>query len=121
MAEENDRIATQLAATNQHVRGLPAATSKKLMLNQRAQYGGEFVKSIEPWQSFLRGSMHGGMQAGRAGVGGSREHDTIIKVGLMLWNQDLSNGQGQSAKQKIKYMRGDKEFRSRGREKGMDE
>ena len=126
LAEENDRIATQLAATNQtidYVRGLPAATSKKLMLDQRPRYGGEFVKSIEPWQYFLHGSMHEGMQAGRAGHGGPREDDMIIEVGLasVLWNQGLSNGWGQSAGQRTKYMRGDKEFRSRGWENGINE
>ena len=56
--------------------------------------------------------------AGSCGPCGPREDDTIIGVGiaLVLWNQGLSNGWGQSAGQRIKYMRGDKEF-----ENGMDE
>ena len=47
----------------------------------------------------------------RAGYGGHRKDDTIIEMGLgwVLWNQDLSNGWGQSARQKIEYMRGYKE------------
>ena len=61
--------------------------------------------------------MYEGMQvAGSCGSYGSREDSTIIEMGLalLLWNQDLSNGWGQSARQKIEYMRGGKE--SGGRE-----
>ena len=48
---------------------------------------------------------------------------TIIEVGLalVLWNQDLSDEWGQLARQKIEHMRGDKESRGRGREKGTNE
>lgn len=47
-----------------HVRGLPAANGKELMLD-----AGEFVKRIERWRNFLRESMHKGMQfAGSWGV-----------------------------------------------------
>ena len=55
-------------------------------------------------------------------VGPSKD-GTIIEVGLalVLWNQDLSNERGQLARQKIEYMRGDEEFRRRGREKGTNE
>ena len=38
---------------------------------------------------------------------------TIIEVGLVLvlWNQDLSKERGKLARQEIKYMQGDEEFR----------
>ena len=73
--------------------------------------------------SFVGRCTEGSKWPGREGHGGPREDGTIIEVGLalVLRNQDLCNGWGQSARQKIKYMRGDKEFRSRGREKGRDE
>ena len=46
------------------------------------------------------------------GHGGPRKDGTIIEVelALVLWDQGLINEQGQSARQKIEYMRGDKEF-----------
>ena len=49
----------------------------------------------------------------REGHGGRRKDNTIIEVGLawVPWRQDLSNRWGQSARQKIEYMRGDKEFK----------
>ena len=52
---------------------------------------------------------------GLVGHGGPREDSTIIEMGLalLLWNQDLRNGWQQSARQKIEYMRGGKEFRGR--------
>ena len=42
------------------------------------------------------------------GHGGPRKDGTIIEVGLALalWNQDLSNGWGQSAREKIECRRG---------------
>ena len=66
--------------------------------------------------SFVGRCTKGYKWPGRVGHGGLREDDTIIEVGLalVLWNQDLSNRWGQSARQKIKYMRGDKEFRRKG-------
>ena len=58
-----------------------------------------------------------------AGHHGPRKDGSIIEVGLVLvlWNLGLSNEQGKSARQKIEYMRGDKELRGRGREKGTSE
>ena len=49
----------------------------------------------------------------RAAHGGRRKDGTIIEVGLawVSWRQDLSNRWGQSVRQKIEYMRCDKEFK----------
>ena len=57
-----------------------------------------------------------------AGHGGPRKDASIIEVGLavVLSNQDLNNGWGQLVRQKIEYMRGDKEFRGRGRRVWMN-
>ena len=65
-----------------YVRGLPAATAKELILDQRARYGGEWIIRIKPWLYFLLESMHEGM--GRAGHGGPRKDGTDIEVKLAL-------------------------------------
>ena len=61
--------------------------------------------------------------AGSGGHGGPRKDVTVIEVGLalVLLNQGLSNGWGRSAREKIQCMRGDKEFKGREREEGMNE
>ena len=84
--------------------------------------------------SSLKGSNHGGISfvsrrtkgckwPDRACHDGPRKDGTVIEVelALVVWNQGLSKEQGKSARQKIEYMRGDKEFRGRGREKGTSE
>ena len=78
------------------------ATAKELMLDQQAWYGGEFIMRIKAWLYFLRGTK-GCKWPGRADRGGHRKGGTIIEVGLALelWNQDLGNGWGQSARGKI--------------------
>ena len=63
--------------------------------------------------SFVSRCTEGCKWPGRVGHGGPRKDGTITEVGLalVLWNQGLINERGQSARQKIEYMRGDKEFR----------
>ena len=58
----NGHIAGRNRSDDRCMRGPPVATGKELMLDQRARYGGEFIKRIEPWRDFLRESTHEGMQ-----------------------------------------------------------
>ena len=68
-----------------YVRGLPAATAKELILDQRARYEGEFIIRIRPWlYSFLSRCAKGCKWPGRAGRGGPRKDGTVIGVGLAL-------------------------------------
>ena len=43
------------------VKGLPAATGKELMLDERAWYEAHFIERIKRCRNFLRESMHEGM------------------------------------------------------------
>jgi hypothetical protein len=56
--------------------------------------------------SFVSRCSEGCKWPGRVGHGGPGKDGTTIegRLALVLWNQDLSNGWVQSARQKIEYM-----------------
>jgi hypothetical protein len=83
------------------VGGLPAATGEELMLDQQARYEASSLKGLKLGNiSFVNRFTKGCKWPGHAGHGGPGKDSEIIEVGLalVLWNQELSNIRGQSAR-----------------------
>ena len=72
--------------------------------------------------SSLQGLSNSEISFVRPRRGGPQKDGMIIEVGLalVLWNQDLSSEREQLARQKIKYMRGEKEFRGSRKGEGYE-
>ena len=87
------------------MRGLPAATGEEVMLDPRARY----------WWYILRIQVHEKSCAGHDG--GERRYDRQLGIALVLWNQNLSNEEGDQSG-KIYRCKAIRKFRNYRRKKG---